>query len=102
MTDLLIQSAIFVKGPGKAQVVNDLSIPSPNIGQLLVRTHAVAINPSDWMALDTFARPGSGMEYDFSGEVVQIRGVHARGSVGDHVAGLLHGCKSHLISHRPE
>jgi NADPH:quinone reductase-like Zn-dependent oxidoreductase len=54
MTDLLIQSAIFVKGPGKAQVVNGLFIPLPNIGQFLVRTHAVAINRYDWMALKQF------------------------------------------------
>jgi NADPH-dependent curcumin reductase CurA len=99
MTDLKVQSAILVKIQGEGQVVNDISIPSPEIGQLLVRTRAVGINPSDWMALDTFARPGAGMGYDFSGEVVEIgEGVNSRWSVGDRVAGFVHGCKSDLAS----
>lgn len=101
MTDLKLQSAVIVKCQGEGKVVNDLSIPSPEIGQLLVRTHAVGINPSDWMALDTFARPGAGMGYDFSGEVVEIgEGVHDRWSVGDRVAGFVHGCKYHFNSQK--
>lgn len=92
MSDLKIQSAIVAKGLSEAQVIYDLSIPSPELGQLLIRTHAVALNPSDWMALDTCVRPGAGLGYDFSGEVVEIGwGVHASWNIGNRVAGFVHG-----------
>lgn len=98
MSNLKIQSAIIMKGPGDAQVIHDLSIPSPDLGQLLIRTHSVALNPSDWMALDTCVRPGAGLGYDFSGEVVEIgQGVEAFWNTGDRVAGFVHGCKNSSI-----
>lgn len=98
MSDLKIQSAIIMKGPGETQIIHDLSIPSPDFGQLLIRTHAVALNPSDWMAMDTCVLPGAGLGYDFSGEVVEIgQGVEASWNPGDRVAGLVHGCKKSLM-----
>lgn len=82
-----------MKGPGQAQVEHDLAIPSPGPFELLIHTRAVALNPSDWMALDTFARPGAGAGYDFAGEVVEVgENVKAHWIVGDRVAGFVHGC----------
>ncbi|KAJ5771102.1 uncharacterized protein N7511_003153 [Penicillium nucicola] len=93
MASLKIQSAVVVKAQGEGQVVDDISIPSPEVGQLLVRTHAVGLNPSDWMALDTYGRPGAGLGYDFSGEVVELgEGVRNDWSIGDRVAGFVHAC----------
>ncbi|KAK4906474.1 hypothetical protein LTR66_017713 [Elasticomyces elasticus] len=88
-----IQSAIIMRGSGEAEVESDLCIPSPDAGQLLIRTHAIALNPSDAMALDNSPRPGSGMGYDFSGEVIEIgQGAQGVWVIGDRVAGFLHGC----------
>lgn len=51
MTPEKTQSALIMQGKGKALLQGGLSIPDPEPGQILVRTHAVALNPSDWMAL---------------------------------------------------
>ncbi|CAG8257411.1 unnamed protein product [Penicillium salamii] len=92
MCELQTQSAIIVQGPGKAKVEHNLAIPSPDAFELLIRVHAVALNPSDWMALDAIARPGAGAGYDFAGEVVEIgENVNSPWAVGDRVAGFVHG-----------
>lgn len=94
MSELKMQSAIIMSGPGKAKLEHDLAIPSPGPFELLIRTCAVALNPSDWMALDAFARPGAGTGYDFAGEVVEIgESVDSSWAVGDRVAGFVHGCE---------
>ena len=94
MSDLKIQSGIIMTGPGKAQVRHDLAIPSPDYGQLLIRTQAVALNPSEWMAMDAFGKPGAGVGFDFAGEVLEIGDGCAGWNVGDRVAGFVHasGC----------
>lgn len=95
MPEIKLQSGIIMKGPGQAHVVNDLSLPSPGIGEVLIRVQAVSLNPSDWMALDAFGRPGAGMGFDFAGTVVEV-GEDAQKwrSVGDRVAGFVHACKA--------
>lgn len=93
MLELKTQSAIIMKSAGEAHVEQNLSIPSPDAGQLLIKVHAVALNPSDWMALDMLGRPGAGLGYDFSGEIVEIgEDVRVSWKVGDRVAGFVHGC----------
>lgn len=93
MSQVKMQSAVIMTGLGKAQVQHDITIPSPDHGQVLVKTHALALNPPDWMALDFFGRPGAGMGFDFAGEVVEVgEGVHSR-VIGDRVAGFVHACK---------
>lgn len=88
-----LQSGLLVATRGKAEVVNDLAIPSPDAGEVLIRVHAVGLNPSDWMALDGLGRPGAGLGYDFAGEVVEAgKNVHL--DIGNRVAGLIHGCET--------
>lgn len=94
MLELKTQSAIIMRSAGEAYVEHKLSIPSPDAAQLLIKVHAVALNPSDWMALDMLGRPGAGLGYDFSGEVVEIgEAIQVSWKVGDRVAGFVHGCK---------
>ncbi|KAJ5296333.1 uncharacterized protein N7443_007226 [Penicillium atrosanguineum] len=93
MPEIKLQSAIILKGPGEASVVKDLSIPSPGIGEVLIKVQAVSLNPSDWMARDHLGRPGAGMGFDFAGTVLEVgEGVQKVRSVGDRVAGFVHGC----------
>ncbi|KAJ5344329.1 Protein TOXD [Penicillium brevicompactum] len=93
MGELKTQSAIIMQGPKKAHVEHGLAIPSPDAYELLIKVHAVALNPSDWMALDHFGKPGAGAGYDFAGEVVEIgENVKSQWAVGDRVAGFVHGC----------
>lgn len=92
MGELKTQSAIIMQGPGKAHVEHGLAIPSPDACELLIKVHAVALNPSDWMALDHLGRPGAGAGYDFAGEIVEIgKNLNSQWTVGDRVAGFVHG-----------
>jgi NADPH:quinone reductase-like Zn-dependent oxidoreductase len=91
-----VQSGLTMREKGRPEVQHDLGIPSPDMGQILVRVHAVALNPSDWMSLDTVARPGAGLGYDFAGEVVEIgpwMGSRCQWAPGDRVAGFVHACR---------
>lgn len=87
------QSALIVQAKDRAQLRHDLAIPSPNPNQILIRTRAVALNPSDWMALELFSRAGAGMGFDFAGTVVELgSGTHQLWEIGERVAGMVHGC----------
>ncbi|KAH6691459.1 chaperonin 10-like protein [Plectosphaerella plurivora] len=69
-------------------------IPKPTISpkQLLVKIHEVALNPTDYKHIDVLSPPGSIIGCDYAGEVVQVgSGVPSGWSVGDRVAGVVHG-----------
>lgn len=84
---------------GEGRVEHDLSIPSPDAGQILIRTHAVALNPPDWITQDFLSRPAAGAGFDFSGGVVEIgEDAQASWAVGDRVAGLVHGCMCQCVA----
>merc|ERR1712070_1280643 len=92
MTPAKTQVALIMQGEGKAFLCGDLSIPRPGPGQILVRTHAVALNPSDWMALEYSSRAGAGLGFDFGGTVVELgSNTSYLWDVGDRVAGMVHG-----------
>jgi len=40
--------AIKVQSQGKAAVVSDAPVPQPRDDYLLVKVHAVGLNPTDW------------------------------------------------------
>lgn len=92
MSEIKIQSGIIISGPGIANIEHNLAIPSPDAGQLLIKTRAIGLNTPDWMALDKLGRPGAGLGFDFAGEVVEIGDRCENWTVGDRVAGLIHAC----------
>ncbi|CAH0044396.1 unnamed protein product [Clonostachys solani] len=69
-------------------------VPKPIISpdEILVKVRAVALNPTDFKHIDAIAWPGTIIGCDFAGEVVEV-GANATGSwsVGDRVAGAVHG-----------
>ncbi|POS79311.1 TOXD [Diaporthe helianthi] len=80
--------------PGKLVVTSDRLVPNPNFDEVLVRVHAVAVNPSDWKMTTQFPSPGAGCGMDFSGVVVAAgSGLDPKMgiAVGDVVAGAVHG-----------
>lgn len=96
MSELKQQSAVRITGHGTAAVV-DVPVPGVRADQILVRTVAVAHNPSDWMILDWSPNIGATVGSDYAGVVTQVGDdVEGLFSVGDRVAGFAHGGESSL------
>ncbi|KAH9928552.1 GroES-like protein [Epithele typhae] len=69
------------------------SHPVPPVGDndILVKTVAVALNPTDWKHVDFTGIPGAIVGCDFSGTVVKVGSAVTNLSVGQQVAGFVHG-----------
>jgi NADPH:quinone reductase-like Zn-dependent oxidoreductase len=93
MAQIKTQAALIITGPGAAEVMHDLTIPSPEYRQVLVKTHAVGLNTPDVLSLDHLGRSGAGFGFDFAGEVVELgEALSESCNIGDRVAGFVHGC----------
>src|SRR3954451_20820835 len=66
------QRAIQQDQNGRARIFNDAAVPPLEPGHVLVRTLAVALNPSDHKLLNNFPIPGAYLGLDFSGIVVRV------------------------------
>lgn len=84
--------AIVKQTPGQI-IITDVPVPSLRPGYMLVRTHAVALNPADWTDVDHNYCCGCVVGLDYAGVVVQ-RGEQITRSFkpGDRVAGAAYGC----------
>lgn len=70
------------------------TIPIPELrpGYILVKTVAVALNPTDWTSLDAVGEPGTIVGCDYAGIVEQVgSGGSDRFKKGDRIAGFAHG-----------
>jgi NADPH:quinone reductase-like Zn-dependent oxidoreductase len=86
--------------PGQAIVCRNLPIPPLAPDELLIKTVAVSLNPSDWMKIDGSRQPGALIGVDFAGVVLDL-GSSVRGwNIGDRVAGFVHGgaFASHVVA----
>ncbi|KAH8164216.1 hypothetical protein CIB48_g4029 [Xylaria polymorpha] len=66
------QSAIQQGADGRLYIVDGVNIPPLMPGYVLVKTAAVALNPSDHKLLRNFPLPGAFAGADFSGTVVDV------------------------------
>lgn len=86
------QTAIQMKGPGKAEIVTDTPMPKLRDDYIIVKTVAVALNPVDWKQIDDLTCPGAIVGCDYSGVVEQVGPAVKHGPhVGDRVMGMVHG-----------
>ncbi|KAF7557825.1 hypothetical protein G7Z17_g378 [Cylindrodendrum hubeiense] len=89
------QWAIIQTADGESILVPDASIPPLKSGSILVRTMAVALNPTDFKMGPAFPVPGTTVGIDYAGEVIRIDEYAARIrpdlQVGDIVCGGVHG-----------
>ncbi|KAI1813316.1 GroES-like protein [Poronia punctata] len=88
--------ALIFAGPDKAEI---REVPHPEIGQgeLLVKTRAVAINPTDWKSLSKAGEKwfGTRLGCDLTGEVVEVGpGVTRDIKKGDRTAGFVFGAST--------
>lgn len=104
---MAMQTAIQIKGPGKAQIVKDTPMPKLRDDYIIVKTAAVALNPTDWKQIDYLPSPGAIVGCDYSGVVERVGPAVKHGPhVGDRVMGMVHGSEcltfqtmpSHLIT----
>ncbi|KAI0410784.1 GroES-like protein [Xylaria grammica] len=67
-----LQHAVQQGADGRLHLVNTADIPSLLPGYVLVKTFAVALNPSDHKIANNFPLPGAFIGADFSGSVVSV------------------------------
>lgn len=90
-----LQRAIVQDASGQPHLIQDAAIPKLLPGTILVRTSAVALNPSDYKMGSSFPTPDAVVGMDFAGEIVKMDqdAVQLRPDlkVGDEVCGVIHG-----------
>ncbi|KAL2802324.1 GroES-like protein [Aspergillus granulosus] len=84
-------ACIKIKSPGSIELVRDAPIPKVRDGYILVKTAAVALNPTDWKHIDDIPTPGATVGCDYSGTVVEVATDVSKVKPGDRVAGMVHG-----------
>lgn len=83
--------ALKVQSPGHAAVVSNVPTPTLLDDYLLVKTVAVALNPSDWKHLDRVDTPTT-IGCDYAGIVEEVGPkVTKSWKKGDRVCGVTHG-----------
>jgi NADPH:quinone reductase-like Zn-dependent oxidoreductase len=87
-----VQRAIVCLPNGRLGHVRDAPIPRLAPDMVLVRTAAVALNPTDHKMVANFPTPGAVSGCDFAGTVVAVGSAATeRFKVGDRVCGGVHG-----------
>lgn len=95
---MAVQNRGIVKlGTGSA-VLTSIPIPRLRDDYILVKTVAVALNPTDWQTLDDPFKPGTTravLGCDFAGVVEEVgKDVKKGFKKGDRIAGMSHGGRS--------
>lgn len=89
------RKAVVHKSKGVAQVDSNVPFPTLRDDYIIVKTKAVALNPTDWKAIETRSFPGAIAGCDYSGIVEEVgKAVTNDLKVGDRVAGLIRGGKA--------
>ncbi|KAF5501817.1 Trans-enoyl reductase ACTTS2 [Colletotrichum aenigma] len=74
----------------KTAKIEEIPIPQPGAGEILVKVHYVAQNPTDWKSTASAKDAGRTIGCDFAGSVVNPNGSQFK--EGQRVAGWVFGC----------
>ncbi|KAJ6015903.1 protein TOXD [Penicillium herquei] len=86
------QKAIIVTSPKQEGLVADRAIPALRDDYILVKTKAVALNPTDWKHVAFLSPPGCLVGCDYAGVVQEVgKNVQKSFKKGDRVCGFVHG-----------
>ncbi|KAH8426388.1 zinc-binding alcohol dehydrogenase family protein [Aspergillus melleus] len=86
------QKAVVITTPKHADLVTDHAIPVLRDDYILVKTVAVALNPTDWKHVAFLAPPGPVVGCDYAGVVEAVgKDVTKPFKKGDRVSGFVHG-----------
>ncbi|KAK9327502.1 chaperonin 10-like protein [Lipomyces starkeyi] len=89
------QKAIVIKAPKIAELVTDRPLPTLRDDYILVETVAVALNPTDWKAIDFRGCTGALVGCDYAGIVREVgKAVTKPFKKGDRICGFVHGSNS--------
>ncbi|KAG6988548.1 cytochrome P450 [Physcia stellaris] len=66
------QKAIEIVSSGSARLTTSRAIPRLRDDYILVKTSAIALNPTDWKHIDFLATPGALVGCDYSGTVLEV------------------------------
>jgi NADPH:quinone reductase-like Zn-dependent oxidoreductase len=85
-------SAVVIMGD-RAQLVHDRPLPQLRDDYVLVKPHAVALNPTDWKHIAYGrAMDGALVGCDYAGIVQDVgKSVTKKWRKGDHICGVVHG-----------
>ncbi|KAI0430068.1 GroES-like protein [Xylaria sp. FL1042] len=89
--------ALVLAAKGKVEI-REVPLPKLKKGEVLVKVHAVGLNPTDWKTIDNAdaERFGTRSGCDFAGEVVEVGpGVTKDIKKGDRSAGFVFGAARH-------
>ncbi|GIK04394.1 hypothetical protein Aspvir_008477 [Aspergillus viridinutans] len=84
------QRAVIVEAGDRVRVRDDVPPPTLEKDQFLIRTEAVAVNPSDTKMRGAFVTPGGVLGTDYAGTVVACGPEVTDVEVGDRVCGAQH------------
>ena len=91
--------AITTAPNGTAVLTYDKPLPQLGAQSLLIKVHAIALNPTDYNHVHGLARLGSTVGCDFAGEVIEVGSeVSQSFSKGERVYGFVNGASSELES----
>ena len=87
-----MQNFSLLRADTGTAVLQAIPIPELRSGYILIKTVAVALNPTDWTSLDAAGEPGTIVGCDYAGIVEQIgSGGSNMFKEGDRIAGFAHG-----------
>lgn len=86
-------SKAVIVGEGRTVSVQEVEVPAKIRDEyMLVKVHAVALNPTDWKHIDyMLADPGSKSGCDYAGVVEELGSKVSKFKKGDRIAGFAHG-----------
>lgn len=91
MADERINYGLIRRGAGNA-VLERIPVPKIRDDKILVRTVAIALNPTDWTTIDAVGDDGTIVGCDFAGIVEEVgKGVTKNFKKGDRISGFSHG-----------
>lgn len=89
------QKAIIIASPKQEALVTDRPIPTLRDDYILVKTEAVALNPTDWKHIAFLGVPGVLVGCDYAGVVEAVgKDVKKPFKKGDRVCGFVHGANA--------
>lgn len=88
------RKALQIKGTGRVELVTDAPFPKLRDDYILIKTVAVALNPTDWKHIEYSASEGAILGCDYAGIVQEVGPkVTKNFAKGDRVCGFIHGGK---------